>query len=670
MKKILSILIVLIIGFSFVPLSANSKDPEEGKEVSEITGARYYVDEILEENDLPYGIKHQTVWGYTSTPLLAGVNFDVDGYQGATGVTVKDQFYSQNINVLTIPSSKNIKVTTWSNISNTGWTLTTVKNSIKDFEKNNPGWKVIAAINGDTFDISANLYNLPYQTGGPAVTNGNFYKTTDRRIHGSCGAAIGFKNDGSTNPLFTGKYEVDDEFTIEIMDENNNILKSFKASSWNTLPESGSSIYYGTYNEDQNYVSKTMDDITDEKVFVVEKVALALPNSDSDFYGRGVVSSKEAKTLEIGEFAIVTKDEEVQNALGIGSSIRVQRYTVGDFAGINDISAFFHPLMEDGEYIQGYNEDARAPRTVFGVTATGDIVMMVVDGRQGLTTVDESKGYVGMFGCDAPESAAIMKYYGCVDAYNLDGGGSSTMVIRDGNDFRTLNWPSDGSERRDGNCLVVAVKEPELNISPILEQNKMNLNINVVNNNGHDLSKLFIDVTEEIKEIIGNETITSYKKVYENLEVLENKVLIDKLNSATNYIINFSYQNSSGDFFEFMTTEKYSTLKKEPIFKGVVITEDDANYYIKLLLDDPDKSVTNPLVNINSVSNIFNANNEVVYSKKSIGEEISSFYIILSVDLSDTTSYRKTIYDPDFISLYFSNDIKIKTNNMLNKILK
>ena len=49
------------------------------------------------------------------------------------------------------------------------------------------------------------------------------------------------------------------------------------------------------------------------------------------------------------------------------------------------------------------------------------------------------------------ELALFLQELGAVHAMNLDGGGSSTMVIK-GN---VVNKPSDGKERKVGNALAV-----------------------------------------------------------------------------------------------------------------------------------------------------------------------------------------------------------------------
>jgi len=80
-----------------------------------------------------------------------------------------------------------------------------------------------------------------------------------------------------------------------------------------------------------------------------------------------------------------------------------------------------------------------APITAVGIDAAGKtLTFFVVDGRR----EDYS---VGM----TPKQAADeLIRLGCADALQLDGGGSSTMVLRDpsSGDYRLLNTPSDGHD--------------------------------------------------------------------------------------------------------------------------------------------------------------------------------------------------------------------------------
>jgi hypothetical protein len=75
------------------------------------------------------------------------------------------------------------------------------------------------------------------------------------------------------------------------------------------------------------------------------------------------------------------------------------------------------------------------PRSAVGLTATGDLLLLAVQ-KPGLTL---------------SELAGAMLKLGARDAMNLDGGGSTTLVV----EGRVLNTPGDGYERAVSNALVV-----------------------------------------------------------------------------------------------------------------------------------------------------------------------------------------------------------------------
>ncbi|BCW96406.1 MAG: phosphodiester glycosidase family protein [Fimbriimonadales bacterium] len=95
--------------------------------------------------------------------------------------------------------------------------------------------------------------------------------------------------------------------------------------------------------------------------------------------------------------------------------------------------------MSGGFNLQSFIE-RRHPRTAVGRTAQGEIIWITVDGRQ-----PQSQG------ASLSELAQIMARYGAVEAINLDGGGSSTLVVRN----LVVNSPSDGVERPVSNAWLV-----------------------------------------------------------------------------------------------------------------------------------------------------------------------------------------------------------------------
>ena len=96
--------------------------------------------------------------------------------------------------------------------------------------------------------------------------------------------------------------------------------------------------------------------------------------------------------------------------------------------------SFGPALVEYGEVCVGTNDEVRKamasnPRTAIGVKADGTYLFVVADGR-----TDDSEG-LSLY-----ELAQFMQEQGAVTAYNLDGGGSSTMVFN-GN---VINNPTGG----------------------------------------------------------------------------------------------------------------------------------------------------------------------------------------------------------------------------------
>ena len=101
-----------------------------------------------------------------------------------------------------------------------------------------------------------------------------------------------------------------------------------------------------------------------------------------------------------------------------------------------------HVIVADGQITETAVNDSLGngthPRTLAGVREDGTIILAVIDGRQPALSN----------GATYEQSAAYMIWLGAEKAINHDGGGSSTMIIRNGEAYRTMNSPSDGNLRR------------------------------------------------------------------------------------------------------------------------------------------------------------------------------------------------------------------------------
>ena len=93
----------------------------------------------------------------------------------------------------------------------------------------------------------------------------------------------------------------------------------------------------------------------------------------------------------------------------------------------------------------------RHPRTAVGFNSTtGHAVVIEVDGRQ--PSVSNGASYLDLI--------SIFRDFGCTDMINLDGGGSSTAIIRkaDGT-YELQNSPSDKSMRSVQDSIFIILND-------------------------------------------------------------------------------------------------------------------------------------------------------------------------------------------------------------------
>lgn len=106
------------------------------------------------------------------------------------------------------------------------------------------------------------------------------------------------------------------------------------------------------------------------------------------------------------------------------------------------------PLQEDLNFVSG-----RHNRTAVGIRDDGTVLLIVVDGRAPKAA-----------GMSLQELQQVMRWLGCRNALNLDGGGSATFYADFGGNHGVLNYPTDNGrfdhegERTVSNAVLVVRK--------------------------------------------------------------------------------------------------------------------------------------------------------------------------------------------------------------------
>jgi Phosphodiester glycosidase len=150
--------------------------------------------------------------------------------------------------------------------------------------------------------------------------------------------------------------------------------------------------------------------------------------------GKGVILAATEHSVAWARFLSLSRDQRIRITWSLGWPKAWN--TIGGLPILVDHGEVVAPAT-CGSYFCSRN-----PRTGIGVTANGKLLLVVVDGRstesRGMTLVEFAKLFISL---------------GATDALNLDGGGSSDMVVRG----KVKNDPADlsGPERRVTSAVLI-----------------------------------------------------------------------------------------------------------------------------------------------------------------------------------------------------------------------
>ena len=570
MKTIKHIYIILIITFlltiSSLTINANSKS-------------------YSDDNSASWQVNEKTVnnIGNLTHTLMYGTSTD----------TTQQTQGNQKVNVFEMKTDGiNSKLVSWAMQTGKGsYARNGLSIIAEDYEEKHPGWIVVAGINGDQYytkygsglgaDGSFYYPNQPYY---PMIIDG------ERRFPvtptgNSASNYVGIANNNS-NDSFVPASQLSN-VKIEVLNEFDEVIYIHDVNKINESPNEGeTSVWFAHPSTESNYDYVKYDVSSDKDLYVIEMADLAYMNNSRTFtniggvdslFGRGTITLlTKNQTIDKWQIAIDTNDNTLRSNLSLNTKVRIQYYYENEEMNKVESSFGYHSAQRENNIDIKTKADydaRRYNRSIFGKKADGTYVLMTVaKGTYSGTTQDESN--------------AILKQFGVTDAYQQDGGGSVTAIVR--NEYGTfdiVNESSDsGVKQRSilSGCFFV-IRDPGY-ISYQKDSTRTSITITKTNNYNDEY------ISNVVATINGKE----YKLENDNLT-------IEGLEDDTEYKINLTYdvkinnQTVKGYHQIIGHTDSFTIpshgVKEQNITANQVefirnSTVDDEYIYVKLKLND------------------------------------------------------------------------------------
>jgi hypothetical protein len=314
-------------------------------------------------------------------------------------------------------------------------TLTNVMDIAKDYEATT-GRKVMLATNGDYFYATGSNVDS-YVNNGIVISKGNMAQKN----------CIGFDNNGK---VVVGRMtEVEARLVIY---NSKGQPQQFEINKYNQQPAQGE---IAIYNTPGSYT------VANAGVMIVKSSAANLNQypvwgTDYTMTAPGVQETKSFK-LNSGQYAVVYTAEHSDTFAKhtFGEAVDLVEIPAGKYQDCTWVVGGYDVLVNNYQVNTNCHTDnsgnANAPRTFIGFKEDGTGFLCVVDGRQ--------SGY--SIGITVNQEAELAVALGAQYALELDGGGSSTVIVRINDELTLRNKPSDGSMRAVSNALLLVEKEVE-----------------------------------------------------------------------------------------------------------------------------------------------------------------------------------------------------------------
>ena len=367
---------------------------------------------------------------------------------------------------------------------------------VEAFERDNPAWDAVIATNGDFVDIEKSLTESIGEPEGPTVQMGAAYRSYHQRVPGR--GVVGVKADGSVIYNTTGAGYDQNGYGVEY-NASDKYLDVNVSKNGETVAEY-STCFGGGYNKNKLYLS-TVDsgecDLSGRTVFVIKCETYR----HNHVPGNGIEGGTLGNYV-LGEVVEIRKGRENEkaesgcvllsfpkningNKIKVGMTVECEAQLEGEWREVENALGFKQMILAEGNVLLKncygtYNQSGDLDetlrwtadiydyphcwknRTVLGFKEDNTPVLLVA-------ARSSDTGAYKNLGASYYEMGEQLKALGCVNGFLLDGGGSSTFVIRNADGTFSNAFVGEGNGRAVGNAVILAVRDKSV---PLPEDEK------------------------------------------------------------------------------------------------------------------------------------------------------------------------------------------------------
>ena len=401
---------------------------------------------------------------------------------------------------------------------------------VERFERDNPAWDAVIAINGDFFDIERSLTSSIGEPEGPMIQLGSVMKGYLDNVPGR--GVVGVKQDGTVIYKTIGEGYDQNGYGTDFNVSRTHLDVTFSDKDTGEKLYEYSTCYGGTFDQNSLYLSTVntgSNDLSGRTVCVIKCDTYRHSHVPSNGVEGGtlgnyvigeIVEIRQGSANDRAESgcALLSFPNNISTSkIKIGMRVECEPQLEGEWRDVINAVGYKQQILAEGNVLLkncygtynqkgNYEETLRwtadiydyphcwKNRTALGFKADGTPVLLVA-------ARSSHGGAYKNLGASYYELGEQLKTLGCVNGFLLDGGGSSTFVVRNPDGTFSNAFVGEGTGRAVGNAVILAVRDKSVPLPEEEEKPPETTEEQTTIDTGTDIAtESFEKDTEEITE--------------------------------------------------------------------------------------------------------------------------------------------------------------------------